>query len=315
RSRGDSQFDLRSLRSLRMDQGKTVLVKQTSGKTDREIRILLGQFGLRPIEALLAKKVILVEGPSDVALVRSLFRVWFGMEPDRLDVLVIPCGGKVPLVELGRLLRDLGVGFLSVLDYDAGLKDNAPYFDPLPAGASGPLVEAIDQLISVMHLPNGRKPKAVKSLESMKNELDVGPPQSGVYAGSVLDAAVRAAGRLSASQVSQVSSAVVARKPSRWIDLLWDAGVWLWSDDPEALLTASGASRSVVEGVLRARGQVSPNSPVGSLTSIQLFEKLHGLAHEPSILEEVVVAVLAQPAIGTNQFSKLRQKLAAIIER
>lgn len=61
--------------------------------SNRRMHALLARFGLKPVEALLARAVVLVEGPSDVSLVRAVTAAWHSGSPDQRDVLVVPCGG------------------------------------------------------------------------------------------------------------------------------------------------------------------------------------------------------------------------------
>lgn len=309
-----NQFEIRDVRALRIENGKSRQLTQTWSKSDREIRVLLGQFGIRPIEAMLARLVFLVEGPSDVTIVRAMFQKWFSAEPDRLDVLVVQCGGKGAVLELSRLLKEMGAEFLVMLDFDAAIKDNIPYFAPGMTSHSATLIAHIDELVSQMYMPSAGKPKAIKTLEAMKSELQVGPPPSGVFLGSVLDKLIRSGGRLSASQLSQVSAAITAWKPSKWLEVLWDANVWLWSWDPEHLLVSSPASRSLVEAELRSAGLIPSSVASGSCSQEYLARQLHGLAHDPQLLGAIVEGVLGLSAIGTNQFARLRTKLAERVE-
>src|SRR5690606_17768365 len=107
--------------------GKTGLNQRSPTTSNRRMHALLARYGLKPIEALLARGVMLVEGASDVSLVRGVSAVWHETSPEQRDVLVVPCGGKTQVVELYKELTVLGVSCFVVFDGDAALGGSPPY--------------------------------------------------------------------------------------------------------------------------------------------------------------------------------------------
>lgn len=104
-----NHFDLRTHVCLAKHGRKTVRRRYSPSMDDREYRVALSQFGLRPAETMTARRAVIVEGLTDVALVRALYRTVVGREIDRDDIVLVNAGGKEQAARLAALLHDLAV--------------------------------------------------------------------------------------------------------------------------------------------------------------------------------------------------------------
>jgi predicted ATP-dependent endonuclease of OLD family len=117
-----NQFPVENYLALSVDLNRlTVRLKTKNPRDDRKMRDAFGRFGLTPAEALLSKKVLVVEGPNDVTLFRTLVELQTGCSAERQDILIVNAGGKNPVTQLAELLNELGVTWLAAFDWDASI--------------------------------------------------------------------------------------------------------------------------------------------------------------------------------------------------
>lgn len=306
-----NQFELRTAVGLVAQNGRTEKRKARGTLSDREYRVGLSQFGLRPAEALTARLVVVVEGATDVTLVRTLYRNRYNRDPERDDVLIVASGGKDLAAKLSRILNELGVYWKCVLDYDACLNESRPYFLPgLTATQKGALRTHVDSILPSIFAP-AKTPKSVKMLAAMKAELDLpGAPQGPGFQGSVVSSLIDHVKVLSAVERSIVAKAAIEGKHSKWRDPLWRSHIWLWSSDPENLLVATDSALHAAEEVLRRRQFLVEVFPDRDKLRAAVTKKLHQLASEPTVLEDTLLAVLSSGSLGTTQFGSLAARLA-----
>jgi len=249
--------------------------------SQRRVHALLARFGLKPVEAILARSVILVEGATDVALVRAFAREVLGETPDQCDVLVVPCGGKKQLVELYPELMKLGVPCSVILDGDAALSGSPPYLAaPLAATAVASVSAAIAMLQGVI-VATG---KLHASLASVQDEIANGPPSLS-FTGSPVDKIARASGRVNAAQLSQLPAAFKKKKRRVWKDLLGPAGIWVWRSDPEGQLVAIPGSTATINSIVG-----NPLPATAGVVAVRGW--LKNRASEPEVHETVLAALL-----------------------
>lgn len=101
-------------------KGKTIKLNKNAVKLDEkhEKRIceLLGYN--RSSKFLFSDKVIVVEGPSDVAYYEALIEKWAGQSLDSLNLAVIESCDKSIAFDCSELLREIGLDAICVLDVD-----------------------------------------------------------------------------------------------------------------------------------------------------------------------------------------------------
>lgn len=260
--------------------------KKRLSTSNRRMHALLARYGLKPIEALLARAVLLVEGPSDVSLIRGVCSAWHSGSPDQRDVLVVPCGGKTQIVEIYSELLKLGVVPFVVFDGDASLGGSpANLRSTADAAILGP---ALDALLLAM---NPASKKVVKSLNSIKGELANGPPVPQAFAGSPVEAVVKASGKVNAVDQSKISSALAAGKRTVWQPLLGNANIWVWKLDPESVLAAfPGCIATINNALVTLQSGAQAIAPASTTDVVKGW--LHNNASEPEVHETVVCALL-----------------------
>lgn len=305
-----NQFELRSAVSLVNNNERTEKRNSAHTLSDREYRVGLSQFGMRPAEALTARLVVVVEGSTDVTLIRTLYRHHHGRDPERDDVLIVPAGGKELAIKLCGMLNELGVGWRCILDYDAALNESKPYFvTGLTGSEKTDLQTAIDRIVGSIHSPTLATPKAKKILGAMRTELTGAMPPVAGFSGSPVSRLIDQVKPLSAADKSMVSKATIERKHSKWRDHFWRCGVWVWSADPEELLVFRDTALVAAETVLREAGVLTATFSDKELLREAVAGKLHSLAAEPEILERALRAIFSSGSLGTDQFNALSSRL------
>ncbi|NUS37568.1 MAG: AAA family ATPase [Lysobacter sp.] len=304
-----NQFELRTAVSLINRDGRTQRRSSADKIDDREFRVGLSQFGMRPAEALTARLVVVVEGPTDVTLVRSLYRHFHGRDPERDDVLIIAAGGKDSAVRLCKMLNDLGVAWRCVLDYDAALNESRPYFiDGLNAADKVSLATSINAVKMKIFSPGLKQPRAKKIMDAMSAELSGSRPDAS-FSGSLIAKLVDHMKLLSAVDRAVLAKSAVEGKHRKWRDHLWKCGIWLWSADPEDLLVQKDAVLTAVEAFLRSKGSLTASFTDTEKLRAAVANKLHSLASEPDLLQGALEVIFSAGTLGTDQFRVLASRL------
>lgn len=282
-------FPICDVTVLSIDQDLTA-VRSRSAVSQRRIHALTARYGLKPIEALVSRAVILVEGATDVSMIRAFSREFFGFSPEQRDVLVVPCGGKTQVVELNEELSKLGVHCFVVLDHDASLSGSPPYLKghPLSAGSSAS-IQAAAAALTISLSPKHKKVAA--TIASIVAEATGGPPPAQSFVGSPVEAIAKSSNRLNAASLSQAGAALLAGKKSKWRAPLSLARMWVWSSDPESLLASvPGAVNTVNTAFAAIKSGIPPLQVAASQSQVQNW--LHNQASEPEVHEAVAAALL-----------------------
>lgn len=269
----------------------TVRRKQDLRRTDHELRIAIGKYGLKPSEALLCKKVVLVEGPSDVALLRTLIEIESGLSPDRQDILLIPAGGKGPLADLCLLFTELGVNWLAFFDWDATEDTRQPIFqDGMTAIEIADVQAALGTVFAKLRSRGYRQSTTQKTIANLIDQVAQPAQITNDFLHSVLGQYLTKSKALSTAEISRLKSAIRYRRKTVIRDILKPANIWLWRDIPEVLLLNSSQAEATVEALLLQHG-ILQAAPAANVRRVVLINKLHDLGHHPALLEEVVRAL------------------------
>lgn len=289
-----NQFPIRSWVPLTLTPNRTTNVcAQNIVRTDHELRIAFGKYGLKPAEALLASKVLVVEGPIDVALVRKLIELDTGSSVDRKDLLIIPAGGKSSVADLCLLLQELGANWMGVFDWDATEDTRQPMFR---AGLSAQQTASFQQALNAIRpslrpLSATRASKMQKAIDSMLGELAqpaAFPARN--FDHSVLGTYLTEAKSLSVANYASLKAAVRRGAVTAARALLEPARIWLWSTTPEEVLIDSVQAENIVEALLVARQEIQqPYQAATRASALQNF--IHARGHDPALLEDIVSAL------------------------
>lgn len=285
-----NQFPVTDWFPLTADANRTTTLRPRNlTKTDRELRVAFGRYGLRPPEALLAKRVVVVEGPSDATLLRELVELETGRSPDRQDLLVIPAGGKELVSDLCLLLDELGADWLGVMDWDATEDTRQPM---LKKGLSTVTVTALDAALttirSQLRVQGTKKSKAQKFLDSLKVELaETATPFAMSFAESVLGRHLSKARVLTPAEHTKLTKDVKRKSMRPVREVLARAKLWLWSGIPEEVLVATAAAEATVEGRLTHHGILSGPAQAANRKAT-LVKALHSLGHRPEVLQDII---------------------------
>lgn len=278
----------------------TTLRQRNILRGDKELRLAFGKYGLRPAEAMLATKVVVVEGVLDVVLVRKLIELHTGESADRRDILVLPAGGKAPLSDLCLLLMELGANWFGVYDWDATDDTSHPiYRTGLSAQDIATQLAAIQAITpELLPLTGNRKSKTQKVLDAMLSELlqQPAPAPTLRFENSVLGKHLITANTMTNADFAALKTAVRQRRTAAIRRLLAPQRLWLWSASPEDVIVNNSQAENVIEPILVQRGRIA--APFGQATPAQTAARakgirgiMHSLAHEPDLLEEILSAL------------------------
>lgn len=306
-----NQFPVTDWFPLSVDANRTTSLRPRNlTKTDRELRVAFGRYGLRPPEALLAKRVVVVEGPNDVTLLRELVELKTGRSPDRQDLLVIPAGGKDVVSDLCLLLDQLGADWLGVMDWDATEDTRQPM---LKKGLSAATVISVDAALTTIQAQlkahGSKKPKAQKFLDALKGELaQTATPFAASFAESVLGRHLSKARVLTQAEQTKLANDVKRKSMRPVREVLARAKLWVWSGIPEEILVSTAAAEATVEGRLIHHGVLA--GPVqGANRRATLVNALHGLGHSPEILQDVIRSLSAAGELRGREWRDLVLKV------
>lgn len=288
----------------------TVLRPRKLNKTDRELRVALGKYGLRPPEALLSKRVVVVEGPNDVTLLRELVELHTGRSPDRQDLLVVPAGGKEVVSDLCLLLDELGADWFGVLDWDATEDTRQPL---LKKGLSAANVAAVDGAMTTIEAQlrkqGSKQSKAQKLIDALRAELaQTGVPFVASFSESALGRHLSKARTLTAAELTKLDNDL-RRKSMRAVrEGLAPAKLWIWSGIPEEVLVATAAAETIVEARLLHHRILTRPAQAGNRKAT-LIKALHGLGHSPEVLQDVIRTLHGAAELRGREWRDLVQRI------
>lgn len=274
------------------EQSGTKINRSKFKKEDQAIvSHLLMQFGLRVTEALFTKTVILVEGPSDVALFGRLIERRAGRNIDQLDLIIVPAGGKGTMPKLAGALTKLGVDWIAILDFDAAYNtDSVPITDEVEFENIGNEIdysEAIANLEKLVDNTKSRGKNVVKHLNLLKGELENGRPHYELYNGSALKELLIEGRAASQRSQDQIVKAIRQNKKTIYKKLLRELGVFIVRPDIEKILVSKPANLPSLERILRKHKIIKTGTPSPCEKSF-IAKKLHSIGYKSEILIEIV---------------------------
>ncbi len=256
-----------------------------------EVSHLLMQFGLRITEALFTKMVILVEGPSDVALFGRLIERRTKRNIDQLDLIIVPAGGKGTMPKLANTLTKLGVDWLAILDFDAAYKtDSIPITNEIEFRERNINVDyskTIDDLIIFVDETKKRGKNVIRQLDLLKAEFENGRPNDELYDGSALKKLINEGRDISQRLQDQIVKAISANKKTVYKKLLQDIGVFIVQPDIEHILVSKTENLPTIERILR-RHKLIKDAVRTPCEKDFLVKKLHTIGYKSEILIEIV---------------------------
>lgn len=298
---------------LKADSSRHTVARSIQIKRgDRELRLAMGKFGLRPAESLLSKRIVVVEGPTDVTLIRELVELHSGRSPDHHDLLVVPAGGKEQVSELCLLLEELGATWIGVFDWDATEDTRKPlmkkYLSPAQVQA---ITDALATIAGHVQATTQKQTKAQKLIAGLQNEVArTATPFEPSFDDSILGKHLARSSVLSGTEIATLKqlfsrSVIRAARP-----ILAKANLWLWSGAPEDILLSSAEAQTLVEQKLIHHKVLA--GPVQSANRTPtLSNALHGLAHQPEVLQDVVRELHAANALRSGGWRDLVKALIA----
>ena len=267
--------------------------------TDKQIRSVLQVHSLRSTEPLFAKRVVLVEGVSDINALSCIYEHRndsFG--PNYNDILVVATNGKGRIVELAELLTSLDVEWRALLDWDAVESGDFPVLVPLDAGDLATATQACDDLLAWTETSNKRGDGVRKNLEHIRKQLVDGLPSPVAFTGSCLEKILNIASASGADKTS-IRNAIAGRQKTVYRGLLKKYGICIWPVDLEDSLVQKNGSESYVEQSLIRLNLITANMFPNPGKKAKLVKYLSKRKTEVEMNREVVSDLEAN-----RQFSK-----------
>lgn len=287
-----NQFSMSHVLPLKLnDQRCTERRLRRDLRDDRQMRIAFGKYGLMPIESLLCKKVIVVEGPNDVTLLRTAIELSTALSPDQQDLIIVPAGGKDQIRDLCILLTEIGANWCAFFDWDATQDTRIPIFQPgLTPVEITQIQSELDSVLSKMN--KSKNPSRIyKMIQNCKAQVG-GTPQAFVeeFSHSALGKTLSEFKTIDSTGIQDLEKAVKRKQISSINRLLLSSKIRVWSGDPEMQLLTNAGAKDIVEDML-IHHKLLKKKIVTPDRDVTLFNKLHGLAHYPDILSDIILTL------------------------
>ena len=283
-----NQFDLSDYLPLTLTKER-ITAKRTMKLTrdSRSMRQSLAKFGMRPAEALLSQRVLIVEGANDANFLRTLIELDRGKSPEYLDISVVPAGGKAMAIELCELLSEIGADWKAILDWDA-LEDTAQPL--LQSGLTNTqkteINAAVTKIQSHLFQKSIKLPKFHKHLDAVLKELAT-PKKLVGFGNSEIGRFASKAGRLSATSAAEVKGFVKKRQHTSVNKKLDSLGLFVWKGALEEVVLPDGNAENEAENYLLSIG-VLKTAPSSANRKSALHKSVKGFAHDPEMMSGLV---------------------------
>jgi energy-coupling factor transporter ATP-binding protein EcfA2 len=266
--------------------------------TNPQIRALMARIGMRATEPLLAKKTIVVEGPSDAVVLSHLHLLREGRSPDQCDLLLIPAGGKDELVKYCSLLQSLDVDWCAVLDNDACLSGEPPVVDISQLPDPVLVAQSLGVLGAALDANSKRGRKARGLVQALQEEVSGRPPATCVWQGSPLQRLVEIAGVLGPSEQQTLASRLSLGQIQEPRKILRKSKVFLHGVDLEHSLVAKDAALDAVETALARIGQNAIAASTTKERRAKIVARIHNLSGDADALRIIVDELETANALG-----------------
>lgn len=296
-----NNFDSKCWIPVDLDSGRRTNIRPfVKSISKRELLIGLSKYGMRPAEALLSKKVVVVEGPTDVTLIRVLYEKIIGDYPEKYDILIVPAGGKDGVADLTNLLFSMGVKYTAVYDWDSTFDTSRPMFvSSLSAADKAVLSTSLTTISSKLASAAGKKSRTSKIIDALQVELtSTSTPND--FKKSIIYKSIKHT--FNATLQASAATKVAVKKDFR--NLMYLNNIWIWSDDQESFLTNKKGSCAEIESVLSGKTHL-PKPIILPSSQIILKHYLHELAHEPILLSEICESLYDKKLINLTECRKL----------
>ncbi len=274
-----NMFPITAHLCLTTDNRLTVRRKQEIRRTDKQLRDAVSRSGLTIAEAMLCRKVLLVEGPGDITLFRTLIELQTGKTAEQQDIHIVAGSGKAGVTALASILQELGANYAAVFDRDATLDTNLPMFKAVSAPSRTAFVAQLTAIAAEMRsVSSQKKSKAQKLVASMMKELQQPPAFTADFKRSELGAYLAEVHRMSPSAIDAMGT-VVKKGIRLYQPEIAKHRAWLWSATPEEVLIPDHAAEVIAATELVAMGAMTTIPTQNYRDTV--INKAHDLAHEP----------------------------------
>jgi hypothetical protein len=277
--------------------------QQDVRSTDKQMRDAVSRSGLTIAEAMLSNKVLLVEGPGDITLFRTLIELQTGRTAEQQDIHIVSGSGKGGVTALAAILQELGANYVAVFDWDAALDTSFPMFKTLPAQSRTALVAQLTQVAAEMRsLSPKKKTKPQKLVASMMEELQNPPAFIPDFKRSELGTFLAEVHQMNPGPADAVG-AMIKKGMRSYQPELAKHRIWLWSASPEEILIPDHAAEVVAATELVAMGALAA-LPGPQNYRDTVLNRAHDLAHEPERQIRLIRKLWDQGVVRKSEIRK-----------
>ncbi len=283
-----NQIEFKSVLPLRtLASGATEKYDIKLLRDDQSFRKDLGKFGLRPAEALLAKRCIVVEGHNDVNIVRALIELHTGCSPEMNDVIIVPAGGKQLLIELCDLLDEIGADWRGILDWDALQDTNQPLIRKnLTTEESEALVKALHLVQRNLFGAEVKTNRSKKIIQKMLEETAEKTVYRAEFSNSAIGKFLFQKNRASVAMQMKLKKAAHSKQPVIVNEELKKLRLFVWKGSIEDAAVPKKAE-GLAENFLIESKKISRRIE-GAQKRSTILSAVKKLAHEPEIASSLI---------------------------
>ena len=301
-----NMFRIESHLSLTTANRLTEVRKRVIRSTDKQMRDAVSRSGLTIAEAMLSNKVLLVEGPGDITLFRTLIELQTGKTAEQQDIHIVSGSGKGGITPLATILQELGANYVAIFDWDACIDTSFPMFKTLTPSIRTALIAQLTTVAAEMRpLSSKKKTKPQKLVASMMEELRNPPAFIPDFKRSELGEFLSAVHQMNPGPVDVVG-ALCNKGMRKYQPELAKHRAWLWSASPEEILIPDHSAEVIAANELVNMGALA------ALPSLQnyrdtVINKAHDLAHEPERQIRLIRKLWDEGAVRKNEIKKAVQ--------
>jgi len=301
-------FGFDRLIPLKIDKNKNTIKREpkSSELKDGELRSLFNHHGLKLTEPFLSKRVIVVEGNSDLSIISRLIYRKLGSTPDQADILVVPVGGKHHVVEVSSYLERLDVDWKAVFGWDAVINGEkrvtiSELQDENIRRGKG-AVQLLKKLLNDTNRANGFEGQ----LDEIYDELDGNAPKTTLYKDSKIHLFLEKDNHLESinrEDKSKLIGGLDSKHVTKYQPILNKYNAWVWRNDIESAILYKDKSYEIAEDSLIESGEISTRVPRSANWKQRIHNRVHNIGN-PITLRKLVDDLDREGMFSRTQVNK-----------
>lgn len=283
-----NHFEFKNILPLFLDDQRNTCKRNFKiTKTDKILRTAMSKFGLKPAEALLSRKVLILEGQNDFHALREFIDLHTKVTPECQDILIVPAGGKAMVAELADLLDEIGANWKAILDRDALEDANQPMLiRGLSTHDKNQISTSIQTIKSSLFNSPTKRSKLHKQLEAMERELKNPVNSKPNFSNSMIAQYLTKKSKLSVANMTKLKSAVTASQTKNINNILAEMRLFVWKGEIEDVVVPVNAE-TLAETFLLSQSILTSAGSTSDRRN-RILSAVKGFAHEPHKMQALI---------------------------